>query len=167
MEDILAFTINPSDAADGVGTRWLSNFAPSKIKLDGEDYPNVEQAFQASKNLRPEWRSWCRLVKYPQTTKKLSHPLVLQYRADWSDKLMVKLMRGFLEQKFALEPYRSRLIATGTANLENGNKWRDEFWGTNVANRKGKNMLGLLIMDIRADIIKTNEQELNILKKDF
>ena len=60
-------------------------------------------------------------------------------------------MRQFLIQKFEQEPYRQKLIETAGQYIEETNTWNDRFWG--VCNGKGKNVLGVLIMDIRDDII--------------
>jgi len=167
MEDILTFTLSPEDSQDGIGTRWLSNFAPSKVILDEIEYPNVEQAYQASKNNSKQWRSYCAAVKYPQTTKKLAHRDVLIYRADWDDKLRVKIMRSLLMQKFSQELYRQRLLLTETAHLEDGNFYGGYFWGTDIKTRKGKNILGELLMDIRNELRKVNEKKRNITEQNF
>lgn len=168
MKEILTFTINPGDADDNIGTRWLSNFAPVKVKLDGMEFPNVEQAYQASKNTSKKWRSYCSAVKYPQTTKKLADPEILKYRDDWTDKLKVKIMRDLLVQKFNQEPYKQNLINTGVCHIEEGNYWNDKFWGVDINTREGKNILGQLIMDIRADLLKEKDNKSgDVTQKNF
>jgi predicted NAD-dependent protein-ADP-ribosyltransferase YbiA (DUF1768 family) len=39
--------------------RWLSNFAPVKINLDGIEYPSVEHAYMPAKSDNAEWKKFC------------------------------------------------------------------------------------------------------------
>ena len=59
-------------------------------------------------------------------------------------------MRDLLRQKFAREPLRSQLLATGEAKLIEGNHWGDTFWG--VCRGQGENHLGMLLMKAREEI---------------
>jgi hypothetical protein len=52
-----------------------------------------------------------------------------------------------LAQKFSYPYYRDLLLATGDAELIEGNVWNDVFWG--VCNGIGKNWLGKLLMQVR------------------
>jgi hypothetical protein len=52
-----------------------------------------------------------------------------------------------LAAKFKEPWLRDQLIATGDAELIEGNTWNDTFWG--VCNGKGSNFLGKALMDIR------------------
>ena len=58
-------------------------------------------------------------------------------------------------RKFRNPHLKELLLATGTAELIEGNTWNDTYWG--VCNGKGKNMLGKTLMDCRAARPKTNE----------
>ena len=60
-------------------------------------------------------------------------------------------MRKFLVLKFDIPELRQQLINTGTESLVEGNDYKDSFWG--VYRGKGKNWLGMLIMQIRFEII--------------
>ena len=57
-------------------------------------------------------------------------------------------MRDLLVQKFGSGQLREKLLATGDAELVEENTWGDTFWG--VCNGRRENMLGTLLMDIRA-----------------
>jgi predicted NAD-dependent protein-ADP-ribosyltransferase YbiA (DUF1768 family) len=59
-------------------------------------------------------------------------------------------MRDLLRQKFAHPELRRLLLATGDAELVEGNTWGDRFWG--VCAGRGQNHLGRLLMAIRAEI---------------
>jgi ribA/ribD-fused uncharacterized protein len=126
--------------------RFLSNFWPAKIVLDGEAYPTVEHAYQAAKSFDPESRELIRGLLKPAWAKRAGRRL--KARSDW-DVAKVDVMRTLLEQKFAPgSDLAANLDHTGDALLEEGNYWGDVFWG--VCDGVGKNTLGLLLMEIRA-----------------
>lgn len=67
-------------------------------------------------------------------------------------------MRKCLQMKFNQEPFRSMLLATGTQYIQEGNYWHDTFWGVDITvdPPEGKNVLGTLIMEIRANLVSYN-----------
>lgn len=60
-------------------------------------------------------------------------------------------MDDLLRQKFSKEPFVSKLLSTGCCYIEETNHWKDTFWG--VCDGRGENILGKLIMVIRADLV--------------
>lgn len=73
-----------------------------------------------------------------------------QRRADWDD-VKVDIMRDILRAKAEQHEYvRRKLLATGDRELIE-DSWRDDFWGWGP-NYDGKNMLGKLWMEVRAEI---------------
>lgn len=132
----------------GTGLFFLSNFyGPSPVKYLGETFATVEHAYQAAKTKRKVERDHIRSLATPGQAKKAGRQVTL--RKDWED-VKVRVMRKLLQQKFAIPELREKLLATGHAYLEEGNYWKDEFWG--VCKGKGKNILGLLLMEIRQKI---------------
>jgi ribA/ribD-fused uncharacterized protein len=133
---------------------WLSNFYPSFIELDGEDYPTVEHAFQAAKTDDPDERANIRLNPSPVTAKHLGKRVTL--RPGWDD-LRFGVMETFVRQKFTrYADLRAKLLATGDAELIEGNTWRDTTWGA-VWNKDkgywaGKNHLGKILMKVRDEL---------------
>lgn len=129
---------------------FLSNFHPSTIIYEGLVFPTVENAYQAAKCFYKE-----DMVKFmvcgPSRAKKLGREII-NILPDWNER-KVTIMRKLLEKKFAILELRQMLLATGTSTLEEGNYWGDTFWG--ICQGKGQNMLGKLLMEIRAEI---NEQ---------
>jgi ribA/ribD-fused uncharacterized protein len=123
--------------------RWLSNFWPVCVVLDGIVYPSVENAYQAAKT-SPEYRGqfvYCTAGQSKRLGRKVP------CRADW-DNVKVSIMRELLQQKF--KPgllLAARLVETGSATLIEGNTWGDTFWG--VCNGVGHNTLGNLLMQKR------------------
>ena len=125
--------------------RFLSNFAPSPIEVDGLEYATVEHAFQALKTENPTEREIVRAARTPGQAKKLGRRVTL--RADW-DTARIRVMKMLLEKKFANKVLRAELLATGEAELVEGNYWNDTFWG--VCRGRGANNLGKLLMEVRA-----------------
>ena len=124
---------------------WLSNFAPCKIMLDGEEYDSVENAYQASKTLNHSERMKFKNIT-PGQAKRLGRKITI--RDDWS-KVKLSIMYSLLIQKYANPPYKNMLIETGYMRIEEGNLWNDTFWGVCLETGKGQNNLGKMIMEIR------------------
>jgi predicted NAD-dependent protein-ADP-ribosyltransferase YbiA (DUF1768 family) len=68
----------------------------------------------------------------------------------WADR-KVGVMRAFLRRKFAPgTDFAARLLATGDAELVEGNNWGDDFWG--CCSGSGANHLGRLLMEVRSEL---------------
>ena len=75
----------------------------------------------------------------------------IELRPDW-EEVKIEIMRQVLKSKFTHNPeLREKLIATGNTELIEGNNWNDRFWG--VCRGVGKNHLGKLLMEIRAELV--------------
>jgi len=127
---------------------WLSNFFPCKLEFEGLTFDNSEAAFQAAKCLNPIERT--KFVGLAAgKSKRLGKKVEL--RPDWND-IRIDVMREVLRAKFNQNPeLREKLIATGDAELIEGNNWRDFYWG--VCNGKGQNHLGKLLMEVSAELV--------------
>lgn len=128
---------------------FLSNFYPSPVKLDGEEYPTVEHAFQAAKTNDPQDRKRIREAKTPALAKSLGRRVKL--REDW-EAVKVEVMTDLVRQKFSARDWDlvSKLLDTRDAQLVEGNNWGDRFWG--VVNGEGRNELGRILMKVRREI---------------
>lgn len=125
--------------------RWLSNFWPCEIELNGIIYPSVENAYQASKFSKEDldWKNPFIDCK-PGFAKRLGKPIKL------TDEQKLETMELLLRKKFNIPEFKKRLLETGDRYIIEGNKWKDEFWG--ICNGKGHNYLGKLIMKIRKEL---------------
>jgi ribA/ribD-fused uncharacterized protein len=133
---------------------WLSNFAPSPIRIDDFVYATVEHAFQAAKTQHHWWRQRIREAATPKEAKQLGKQCPL--RADW-EQSKVQVMFGLVWQKFTQNPeLAAKLKATGDRWIEEDAPW-DAFWGTGYGG-KGENHLGTILMDIRAELRRQEEQ---------
>ena len=123
---------------------FLSNFWPSEVVLDGQRFPTVEHAYQASKVLSTKERERIMLASTPAAAKRMGRRLAL--RPDW-DEAKLSVMRGLVGQKFEIPGLRDLLLATGDAELVEGNRWGDTFWGE--CEGVGLNHLGRILMCVR------------------
>ncbi|MEZ4941758.1 MAG: NADAR family protein [Saprospiraceae bacterium] len=130
--------------------KWLSNFAPCTIVINGIAYPSVEHAFMSAKSNDVRWYLKCTDASIkPGTIKKMSRGILLL--PNW-DSIKVSVMRDCLNQKFRQEPYKTLLIETGDVFIQEGNFWGDTFWGVDLKSKTGENHLGKLIMAIRDEL---------------
>ncbi len=127
--------------------RWLSNFAPVVVWYDGRSYITVEHAYQASKTEDYDEREAIRACRKPGDAKRMGRTVTIESGFEGYKR---KIMLGLLRQKFRQVPYRSRLLATGNAEIVEGNTWGDRYWG--VCRGTGENVLGKLIMQVRDEL---------------
>lgn len=131
--------------------RWLSNFAPVRIMLDGIVYPSVEHAYQSAKSHEPAWKEYCsRKGVTAVDVKRASRKVKLV--DNWQD-VKVEVMEKCIGQKFAQSPYKEKLMATGQIHIQEGNTWKDCYWGVDLVSGRGLNMLGKMIMKVRGELI--------------
>ena len=131
---------------------YLSNFWLVSVELDGIPYPSVEHAYQAAKSTDPEAREGIRTARSPSLAKQLGRRLTL--RSDWN-AVRLQIMADLLEQKFRKPSLRLALLQTGDAELAEGNRWHDCYYGRCYCDRcggKGHNHLGRLLMALRAQL---------------
>lgn len=129
---------------------FLSNFYPCEVLFDGVCYSTVEHAYQAAKTLDPEQRAMIQQLQWPGQAKRAGRSVTM--RPDW-DSIKVDVMRELLIQKFAPNSVLAQmLLATEDYHIEETNTWGDTFWG--VCHGVGENVLGELLMEIRADLMR-------------
>ncbi len=124
--------------------RFLSNFATVKIRFAGLLFPTVQHAYVAAKSLDPQQHRYVAHIEFPGEAKQYGKRIEL--RPDW-DTVKFKFMQEFLIQKFTQEPYRTKLLNTDDAYIEETNYWGDRVWG--VCDGVGENHLGKLLMKVR------------------
>jgi ribA/ribD-fused uncharacterized protein len=124
--------------------RWLSNFEFSDVFLDGLQFRTVEHAYQASKFTDQERRIQIQHLLTPGEAKAVGK--TTKPSPAWEAR-KIHTMHELLVQKFHQQPFHSKLLATGSRKIIEGNTWGDTFWG--VYKGEGKNWLGVLIMCIR------------------
>jgi len=141
--------------------RFLSNFFQAPVVLsfihEGKRHrftmPTVENAYQAAKVDTRLMDRVMRVQAFVSLTageaKKAGRSVAL--RADW-ERIKLPLMYALLVQKFTPTDLRARLLATGDAELIEGNAWKDTYWGVDSRTGVGENHLGKTLMRVRAEI---------------
>jgi ribA/ribD-fused uncharacterized protein len=126
--------------------RFLSNFYPCIVMLDGVAYASVEHAYQAAKtfDLRERWE----IRQMPTAGKAKRRGSKVTLRPDW-DEVKVSIMRDLVRQKFSRPELRDQLRAVKGPIVE-GNNWGDTFWG--VCNGVGTNWLGRILEEVRDEV---------------
>lgn len=129
--------------------RELSNFYGAPFTLDGKTWPSVEHYFQAMKfPSNPEYQEKIRTAKSGAAAKTLGASRANPIRQDW-DTVRDDVMRKALNAKFEQNPTMKKvLLDTELRPLIEANP-TDSYWGYG-RNKKGKNKLGLLLMELRS-----------------
>lgn len=127
--------------------RFLSNFWYEEVRFDKERYPTNEHAFQAAKTKNERHRREIAVQFSPGEAKVMGRTVTL--RRDW-EFIKLHVMLDLNRQKFSNPQLADQLLATGDAELIEGNTWDDKYWG--VCNGKGENMLGKILMCVRDEI---------------
>ena len=130
----------------------LSNFAPGPFEVDGVRWPTVEHYFQAQKFNDPDYRERIRLAHSPLEARTLGQTRKVPIRSDWESVKEVVMKQG-LRLKFQNPQLRSLLLSTKARILIEDSPY-DRYWGAGP-DRKGKNRLGILLMEIRDEIRAT------------
>lgn len=155
---------------------FLSNFYATSIELNNKIYPSVEHAYQASKFFDVNWdtisqeakdeiqevlrlRGYAAPIVYNNElftdTKmtsgnvKIIADILRKYNyvdKEWENK-RIKIMISLLLKKFESEEIKTKLKETNGKELVEGNDWEDTLWG--VCGGKGRNILGITLMEIR------------------
>ncbi len=128
--------------------RFLSNFWPATVEFEGLTYPTVEHAYQSAKTLDTSERKRIAAMKTPEEAKRAGR--ALKQREDW-EKVKFDVMETCVRYKFAHhDDLRAKLLATGDAELIEGNNWGDKIWGQ--VDGVGENRLGKILMKVRDDL---------------
>lgn len=137
--------------------RWLSNFWPAKIELDGNEFNSAEEYYQHAKvafvkgitdSERVSLENSILEAESVGEKKRIGSLLDIDHEA-W-DKEKVNIMRKAVFAKFAQNPELKRqLNLTGEIELIEGNTWNDTFWGVDLATGEGQNHLGKILMEVR------------------
>ena len=130
--------------------RFLSNFYPSRVRLQGLAYPTAEHAYQAMKCADPAEREVFVSLDSPGAAKRRGQ--LVELRPDW-ERVKKRVMLAVVTAKFTQdEALGRRLVATEDAELEEGNNWHDNFWGACICSKHvglGLNYLGRTLEFVR------------------
>jgi ribA/ribD-fused uncharacterized protein len=133
----------------------FTNFAEYPIELDGQKWPTSEHYYQAQKFEHfPHLKEIVRNLKTAKEAYKFPRNNPDHVRKDWQ---IVKndVMRKALRAKFTQHNnLRVLLLDTGSAILVEHTS-NDSYWADG-GNGSGKNMLGIMLMEVRAELRQSN-----------
>jgi len=130
--------------------RWLSNFWLCPVVFDGVTYPSVEHAYQAAKTLDIHERDYILRLPKPGDAKRAGRTVTIQ---PYWENIKVTVMHTLVDTKFMLnKELQKKLLATGSRELVEMNRWNDTFWGVSEQTRLGANILGKILMDVRTKL---------------
>jgi ribA/ribD-fused uncharacterized protein len=134
----------------------FSNLYRRPIEFENEIFPTAEHAYQAGKPRKDSVRKWILSAPSPGLVAMAAHGLYTwDIRSDWS-KIKFDRMRAVLKAKFTqhadltnllLSTQNARLVEWATVDNEINRTWGE-------VNGKGRNMLGLLLMELREELRK-------------
>lgn len=127
----------------------FSNFSAHPVKI-GRRWPTSEHYFQAQKFKNKKVQDLICRDPNPMRAARIGRDRQYKLRADWNE-VKDDVMRAALRAKFTQHnDLRELLLATGDQEIiehtENDSYWADGGDGS------GKNMLGKLLMELRADL---------------
>jgi len=132
----------------------FSNLFRREMDFEGINFPTAEHAYQYGKPRKQEVCDWLMAAPSPSLLAVAAHGLLSWDIAPGWSKHKVERMRNVLIAKFQQHnDLRQILLCTGDAKIiEVGTVDNDvnRFWGE--VNGVGKNMLGILLMEIRATL---------------
>ncbi|MDE1464767.1 NADAR family protein [Spartinivicinus poritis] len=132
----------------------FSNLYKREIEFEGRVYPTSEHAYQAGKPRKDSVRDWVLSAPSPSLVAMAAHGLYWwDVRPGWS-KIKFDRMKAILLAKFTQHiDLLDILLSTGDARLvESATVDNDvnRTWGE--VNGKGRNMLGVLLMEVREEL---------------
>lgn len=128
------------------------------VRVNGVRILTVEALYQACRFPHlPEVQRKIIEQHSPMTAKMVGKPYRKDSRPDW-DRVRVKLMRWVLRLKLAMHwtQFSELLLSTGDMPIVEDSR-KDDFWGAISADNTtlvGMNVLGRLLMELRAEVIK-------------
>lgn len=145
--------------------RYLSNMwiLDNPIETDSGPVPTSEHAYQMAKFSSPEIRAAIAATPSGTAAKKLARKFE-QEGAEVSQRWLEhkeEIMQGVVLEKFTRNPgLMDKLVATGSMHIEEGNRWKDTYWGVSPPiTGKGENRLGQILMNVRDALIAGEHPE--------
>lgn len=130
----------------------FSNFSRHHIYLKDKVWKTSEHYFQAQKFDGTEFEEKVRIAPTPKDAANLGRNRKFPLRRDW-EEVKDDIMREALRAKFTQhKELKKILLETGDAQLVEHTA-NDRYWGDG-GDGSGRNMLGLLLMELREELKK-------------
>jgi len=130
---------------------FLSNFYEAEFVYNGTTFPTSEHAYQAMKaHDEEELYEEIATAEGPDEAKKLGKKATLP--ENWADQKKYHMLE-IVTAKFSQNPdIRKKLFETEDELLVELNWWNDHYWGADSDSGNGINMLGRILMEVRASL---------------
>jgi ribA/ribD-fused uncharacterized protein len=129
----------------------FSNFAVYRIFVDGASWPTSEHYFQASKFHDSGIKEKIRRIDSPMRAAEEGRNRNNPLRDDWED-VKIEIMKKAIVSKF-LQHHNLKITLIKTHDrqiIEHSSN--DSYWADG-GDGKGKNMLGVLLMELRSEVL--------------
>lgn len=134
----------------------FSNLFRRQLVFEERTFPTAEHAYQYGKPIKQSVKDWLMAAPSPSLLAMAAHGL---YRwditPDWSEIKVVRMRQVLLAKFSQHDDLRSLLLGTRDARLvevARTDSAVNRFWGE--VDGKGQNMLGRLLMEVRAELGK-------------
>lgn len=130
----------------------FSNFSKYSFLLGGKLWITSEHYFQAQKFKGTQYEEIIRNTNSPMEAARMGRDRALPLRSDW-EEVKDNVMREAVHSKFAQNNKIKRiLLETGDSYIVEKTS-TDYYWGCGTE-KTGKNMLGIILMEVREQLIK-------------
>jgi ribA/ribD-fused uncharacterized protein len=138
----------------------FSNLYKREILFEDEAFATNEHAYQAGKARKPAVKKWLMDAPSPSLLAMAAHGLYYwDVAPGWSTNKFDR-MKAVLRAKFTQhEDLKAALLGTGDARLVESatvDNTVNRLWGE--VNGVGKNTLGVMLMELRAELRKEQEE---------
>lgn len=134
----------------------FSNFSRHAIALKKKRWPTTEHYFQAQEFEGDADEERVRRAGTPMLAAQMGRDRKRKLRRDWEsvkDRVMLEALRAKFTQH---DDLRETLLATGDALIVEHTE-NDDYWGDG-GDGSGKNRLGRLLMQVRAELLAAAER---------
>jgi ribA/ribD-fused uncharacterized protein len=132
----------------------FSNLHRREIEFEGDRFATSEHAYQAGKARKPEVRAWLMAAPSPALLAMAAHGLYYWDVAPGWSQFKFDRMRQVLRAKFTQHADLTELLlSTGEMRLVESatvDNPVNRLWGE--VNGVGENMLGVMLMELRAEL---------------
>lgn len=133
----------------------FSNFSADPVVYQGKPYKTSEHAFQSYKPLLKKDSERIAACDTPMECAKMGRDRSIPIKEDWDTRRLTVMWEILLCKFTQNEAAQRALLSTGDAYLEERTV-NDKEWGSgsDEAGGSGKNMLGKMLMEVRAVLLK-------------
>lgn len=137
---------------------FLSNFYPSKMKIDGKVYPTNEHFFQSQKFAGKAQELYIMGLETPAETAREGKRRDFPLRKNWGDVKEDIMLNGLIAKFEQNSILKKKLLETRGYCLRETSPY-DKYWGTG-RDMKGQNRLGVLLEKVRDEIFSNEEGDI-------